>query len=251
MTLEIDESNLKNYLNQYEVLNPLPSPFKVYLFTSGEALLPIKSEISAKLIKLWSSALARDVSDPLVLEDSEKYSFKDDDMAIVVVDSNNTDFASIFLYRRLFNAENSQTPEGIYLNICLVDQRYQGKGITSKLIQKSIEDIRPKYLVLHTQNELMVQTLRKFVTKGNLFPIDGQLPTELDFLKTKHTENLDNFNPITMIENSLYCKGNPLLGDRIERHSVHQDIREFFQNNVNFQRGDAVLVVGILLPNKV
>lgn len=239
-------NDIDKYLLQFEVKKLLSENFKVMSFRSGVDLLPIKPSLAPKLVKLWASALSRDLNDRLVLEDSEEYPFRENNSVILVQDRNNSDLVSIFLYRPILNNTDSSKANGIYLNICLVDERYQWKGLTSSLTQMAIREFQPEFLVLHSQNEIMVQTLRKFCPKGSLFPIDGNLPNDYNFLTQQFTKIPSNFDPSTLVEKSLYCNGAPLCGDRLERHSNHEDIRNFFEKNVDFQKGDSVLVIGFL-----
>lgn len=116
----------------------------------------------------------------------------------------------------------------------------------SRLIARSIEDTNPPFLTLHTQNQHMVQTVRKFCPKGYLFPIDGTIPKPILEMGSAFAKYPDRYNRELMLEHGFYLEGNPLYGDRKERVSSHSDIRNFFKENVDFQNGDSLLVIGII-----
>lgn len=241
---ERKQDDLRLLLDQHEILGVVPEPFRAYSFSSGGEILAAKERLAPRFVSLWASSLSRNVDDPLVLRDSDTYPYGDDSL-IIVEDKANGNFAAIFLYRTLSSDEFPSQHNGLYLHICLVNKRYQGKGLTSRLIARTLSQTKAEYIALHTQNEYMVQTLRKFIPKGRLFPIDGTLPTEYDIARRLHTSKPENYDESVMVERGLYAHAEPLYGDRKERHSTHPDIREFFQKNVDFQHGDSVLVIGV------
>lgn len=222
----------------------IPGNLRIFSFQNGTDLEPFRQQLSPGLIRLWASALSRDETDPLVLEDSSKYPYKDDHI-ILLQDKDTKEFPAIFLYKPLTEHLDA-IGVGLYLNICLVHQDYQGQGLVSSLLENRIAEFQARFLVLHTQNEYMVQALRRFCPQGYLFPIDGQISKELLHVARSYVHNHKDFDPKTMVEKGLYCKGNPLYGDRKERHSSHKDIRLFFHRHVNFQKGDSALVLGII-----
>jgi hypothetical protein len=160
---------------------------------------------------------------------------------VYLVTKDQLEISAIFLHK----IKKYKDIIGLGVGICLVHQDLQGRGIMAQLITKAIKDIDVKFLVYHTQNQHMVAVGRKFCPIGRLFPVDGDIPdTVLDMGETfRHVPEL--YDRAHMIERNFYLDGNPLYGDRKEKISQHPEIADFFQRQVKFQNGDAVLVVGI------
>lgn len=230
------EQLLKNYTIDID----LNTDLQTFSFTNGEQLLPFKEYLEPKFQKLWASALSREPDDKLVIEDSAIFPYAPTDH-IIITQNPLIEFPVFFSYRDLV-APNGDA--GIYLHICLIDQKYQGKGIVKKFLSQVIEKTNSKFVALTTQNEHMVQALRPFCPIGSLFPIDGMPPDEIKIIADNLMTNKANFDQNTFVIKGVYSNGSPLYGDRVERHTKHTDVRSYFEKNVDFQKGDAVLVVG-------
>lgn len=223
-----------------QVEGVLPENYQVYHFDSGSELTPFTEVLMPDLIRVWGSALSRSDDDPLVVEDSAKYPFVNTNSLFLVEDQDG--LAAIYLYHPI----EYQGMRGVYVNICLVDQEHQGQGLMKRLIQASIERTEAKFLCLHTQNPHMVRTVRSFCPEGYLFPIDSSVSGQGLELAQLFCHNAQQFDGPVMIERGMYLGGNPLYGDRRERRTTDVDIEAFFENNVDFQKGDSVLVIGFL-----
>jgi len=213
---------------------------RVFSFPSGDNLLPLKSDLSPKFEKLWASALSRQIDDKLVIDDSAVFPYLPTDK-VIILQNDKQEIPVFFSYREIETPKNGL---GLYLHICLIDQAYQGKGLAKKVLAHVINLTNAKYIALTTQNEHMVQTLRPFCQKGNLYPIDAAPDEDMGEIASILISNKAGFNVDTFIRKSVYANGSPLYGDRVERHSNHEDIRNYFIKNVDFQKGDALLVIG-------
>lgn len=234
--------NSEQLLKQHLIDLKLGENLQTYSFTNGVELAPFRKTFSLKFQKLWASALARDLEDNLVIEDSALYPYAPTDRVIIL--QNDMKEIPVFLSYRDIVAPNDLV--GIYLHICLIDEKYQGKGLARTLLEHIIEKSDANFIALTTQNEHMVQALRPFCPQGLLFPVDGNPPDEIKAIANSLVANKTNFDEKTFVRKSVYSNGSPLYGDRLERHTTHKDIRSFFETNINFQEGDAVLIIGIL-----
>lgn len=214
---------------------------KAFSFTNGGQLLPFKEILGPKFQRLWASALSRPLDDNLVMEDSSEYPYLSKDKIIIIKDDK-SEIPVFFSYRDVITPGDM----GLYFHICLVDKEYQGMGLTTSLIKYAINESKPKFIALMTQNQHMVQTLRPFCPSGLLFPIDGSPPDDLKAIANILIANKPDFNENTFVWKGVYSDGSPLYGDRAERRSNHPEIRDYFEKNVNFQNGDAVLIIGKL-----
>jgi hypothetical protein len=120
-----------------------------------------------------------------------------------------------------------------------------------KLIAKSIDDLDVSHLTFHTQNQHMVQAVRRFCPKDRLFPIDGNVPEDVKEMGISFAKYPERYDSNLMVEKKFYVEGSPLYGDKKERISSHEDIKLFFEQNVNFQEGDSVLVIGLIDRNNI
>jgi len=218
-----------------------PHNLKAFSFTSGEQLLPFKEMLNPKFQKLWASALSRSSTDNLVIEDSSEYPYLPTDKVIIIKNSQG-EIPVLFSYRDVATTDS----RGLYLHICLVDKKYQGMGLMRALTKYVIDKTKPEFISLMTQNEHMVQTLRPFCPPGSLYPIDGKPPEKILAIANNLIPHESNFDKNTFVWKRVYSNGSPLYGDRMERHSNHPEIRNYFEKNINFQDGDAVLIVGKL-----
>lgn len=234
------ENNRVNFLPNEHRVDGFFDEADVYEFENGELLETYREELLPKLVSLWSSALSRTKDDSLVVEDAGKYPFEDRFKVLLVVKDD--DVAAIYLYTSL----EYQGVKGVNVNICLIDERYQGKGLMKKLIRKSIEDTKAVFMKFNTQNEHMVAVARSFCPSGLLFPIDGEVSGGGAEMAEFFSGKREEFEVSTMVQKKMYGNGSPLYGDRLERRSVHEDIRNFFDNNIDFKNGDAVMVIGFI-----
>ena len=190
---------------------------------SGSLIEPIRDELVGELRSLWSSSLSRDIDDPLVVEDAEKYPFAEDNRVMLVLDGDR--LAAIYLYSPV----EYRGMKGVDIDICLVREEYQGRGIMPKLIRESIEETGAVFFKSHTQNPHMVQVYRRFSPKGYLYPIDGEVAGQGAEMARELCAKPDKFEAPTMMEKSFYGGGSPLYGDRRERMAGQGDVRDFFE----------------------
>ena len=207
---------------------------------SGRLLEPVRDELIDGLRSLWSSSLSRDIDDPLVVEDAEKYPFAEDNRVMLVLDGDR--LSGIYLYSPV----EYRGMKGVDIDICLVREEYQGRGIMPKLIRESIEETGAVFFKSHTQNPHMVQVFRRFAPKGYLFPIDGEVAGQGAKMARELCGKPDKFETPVMMEKSFYGGGSPLYGDRKERVAGQGDVGDFFEKNVDFQAGDAILLIGFM-----
>lgn len=212
---------------------------KLYYAESGAELAPYKDELLPLLRPMWASALSRPLEDELVVKDSDQYTFSEKNRVYLVLSG--SDISAIFLHK----AKEYRDIPGLGVGICLVHENYQGQGLMSQLIKLAIWDTSAQFLVLNTQNQHMVQTIRQFCPKGYLHPIDSPIPDEIRAMAQSFVHHPDQYDAEHMIERRFYSDGNPLYGDRRNRISTHEDIQRFFEENVHFDQGDSVLVIGI------
>lgn len=208
--------------------------------SSGRLLEPVRDELVEELRSLWSSSLSRDIDDPLVVQDAEKYPFAEDNRVMLVLEGDR--LAAIYLYSPV----EYRGMKGVDIDICLVREEYQGRGIMPKLIRESIEETGAVFFKSHTQNPHMVQVYRRFAPKGYLYPIDGEVAGQGAEMARELCGKPDKFETPIMMEKSFYGGGSPLYGDRRERMAGQRDVKDFFEKNVDFQAGDAILLIGFM-----
>ncbi|QQG41372.1 MAG: hypothetical protein HYV90_04410 [Candidatus Woesebacteria bacterium] len=260
-----------------------PHNLKAFSFTSGEQLLPFKEMLNPKFQKLWASALSRSSTDNLVIEDSSEYPYLPTDKVIIIKNSQGeipvffsyrdvatTDSRGLYLHICLVDKKYQGMGLMRALTKYVIDEApstlrsgyllpsFVGSGIppkrNSSLPSESSrsgyfakgDKTKPGFISLMTQNEHMVQTLRPFCPPGSLYPIDGKPPEEILAIANNLIPHESNFDKNTFVWKRVYSNGSPLYGDRMERHSNHPEIRNYFEKNINFQDGDAVLIVGKL-----
>ncbi|MEK7497638.1 MAG: hypothetical protein AAB656_01835 [Patescibacteria group bacterium] len=240
--------NADKYLLKREIEGTIPAGLKHFRFKSGSEFSYIKSYILPYIIPLWASALSRPMDDQLVLEDSIKHPFDEYFFVDLVLNDriNEKEAAAIYIYKAIQYKQIT----GLNVHICLVHEDYQGYGLMNKLIRSSIDTTQAQFLTLHTQNQHMVQAVRSFCPKGFLFPIDGIPPLGIRQMadSIEKESNKPKYDENVMVIRGMFGAGTPLYGDRKERIGNHTDIRTFFLNNVNFQKGDGVLIIGLIPP---
>ena len=120
------ESLLRNHV----VDSDLNAVLEAFSFTTGEQLLPFKNFLRPKFQQLWASASSRKLNDELVVKDSDIFPYAPADHVIIVQNSQK-EISVFFSYRDVVALDGSL---GVYLHICLIDQKYQGQGIVKKLL---------------------------------------------------------------------------------------------------------------------
>lgn len=186
--------DLNSALSPFWVSLNLGVAFDVYSSKSGLLLEPLKTMLLPKLRPMWANALSRSIDDNLVIEDSEAYTFSEKNRVYIVTVGN--EIVAIYLHK----IKEYEGVRGLGVGICLVDEKFQGQGLMSKLIARSIDDIKPSFLALHTQNQHMVQAVRKFCPKGYLFPIDGKQPDLIKAMGRQFSHNPEKYDPDLMLE---------------------------------------------------
>lgn len=230
----------REILENHEIEGVLNDSLKTYYFDKGSHLEQIRDSVSPKLKALWADALNRDIDDNLVIEDSGLYPFKED-KEVILVENDREEFVGIYT----FFPFHFKKLEGVNVNICLLKENYQGKGVIPKLIDYSFDKHEARFFCLRTQNARMVKAMRKFCPEGYMFPIDDKVAgggLEL----ARDVSVGEDFDDEVLVERGLYAGGKPLYGDSEVKLSSDERINEYFNYHVNYHKGDALLLIGVL-----
>lgn len=123
----------------------------------------------------------------------------------------------------------------------MVRRAYQGNGLMTALLDFEINRSRPTVLTARTQNPCVIDLMGEFC-KNQLYPFTGapkgKCKVVSDFFISTQIKSID---PESLIGIGLY--GRCLYGDGVPR-SRHPESNRFFDERINSERGDAVLLVG-------
>jgi|GEM_PF-2221027 len=132
----------------------------------------------------------------------------------------------------------------LYLSGMIVAPAHQSKGVSSALLGDTIRQHCPQFLVARTQNPVMYESIARVCR--SVFPNGrSRSPQEVvsiaEFV-AREKLGMNDFSPSTMTEVGTY--GCCLYGQ--EPRSRHHEIENWFKSAVCPQRGDSMIVVGIL-----
>lgn len=144
----------------------------------------------------------------------------------------------------VFNHHVRDSSSILYLSGIMVTPKHQGQNISSALLKAVLVEFSPNYLVARTQNPVMYRSIAR--TCKVTYPVfDSDPPCSVievgKFVALKMLK-MKKYNPYLMVGQNAYSSC--LYG--VEPVCQNTPIEQWFKERVNLQRGDAMIVVGVV-----
>lgn len=186
-----------------------------------------------KLYQLTQSGFCREKSESL--KQNTKNHVKQSEFLYLVTKNNSIIAYAVFDY---LAEENLNI---LYLSGIMVSTDYQGQGVAGSLIRLALNEFQTaKYLTVRTQSPIMYESIQRCCE--DVYPNTGPIPQDIalvgQVVASKRLK-MKNYNTTTMTAEGVY--GSALYG--IKPRSNNEYINNWFNTNINLDRGDAMIIV--------